>query len=57
MQHQANADEEVYNLGKKITDIGIVPKMGCFHGPVKKGYCFLQSFKAISKCILDDKNI
>ena len=38
-------------------DSGIVPKMERFHGPVEKGYTFLQSFKTQTGSFLDEKQM
>ena len=40
---------EVDNPRKKVTNSGIVPQMGRFHGLVEKGCGFLQSFKTMSE--------
>ena len=46
---EPNTRDKVDNPGKKVTNSGIVPHMERFHGPVEKGYGFLQSFKTMSK--------
>ena len=45
------------NLAKRVEDLGIIPWMGRFHGPVKKGYGFLQSFKTMSKGLSDARKV
>ena len=46
---ELNMLDEVDNPRKKVTNSGIKPQMEQFHGPVEKGYGFLQSSKTMSK--------
>ena len=50
---EPNAGDEANSLSEGVTDSGIVPWMNRFHGPVDKGYGFLQSFKAMSAGMSD----
>ena len=38
-------DKKLDNPGLEVFDSGILPQMERFHGPVEKGYAFLQSYK------------
>ena len=50
-------DERADNPGHKLIDSGIVPKMERFHGPVEKGYAFLQSFKTMTGGFNDNRKM
>ena len=53
---EPNAGEEkLDNPGSKVFNSGIVPQMERFHGPVEKGYAFLQSFKTQTGSFLEEK--
>ena len=55
---EPNAGEEkLDNPGSKVFDSGIVPQMERFHGPVEKGYTFLQSFKTQTGSFSEDKRM
>ena len=54
---EPNTGDEVDNPRKKVTNSGIVPQMERFHGPVERGYKFLQSFKTMSKGMPGARNI
>ena len=54
---EPNAGDEAINQGKKGNNSGIIPRMERFHGPVKKGYGFLQSFKAMAEGMTDGRKI
>ena len=51
--NEPNAGVGLNNPGKRVEDSGIIPWMGRFHGPVEKGYGFLQSFKTMSEGLSD----
>ena len=40
---EPNVGDEVDNPGRKVTNSSNVPQMERFHGPIEKGYGFLQS--------------
>ena len=46
-----------YNPAKRVKDLGIIPWIGHFHGPVEKGYGFLQSFKTMSEGLSDARKV
>ena len=48
---------ELNNPSRKVVNSGIVPRMARFHGPVEKGYGFLQSFKAVSDELSNERKI
>ena len=50
---EPNAGDEANSPSEGVTDSGIVLWINWFHGPVDKGYGFLQSFKAISAGMSD----
>ena len=53
---EPNAGEEkLDNPGSKVFDSGIVPQMERLHGPVEKGYEFLQIFKTQTGSFSEEK--
>ena len=50
-------DERADNPRHKLIDLGIVPNMERFHGPVEKGYAFLQSFKTMTGGFNDNRKM
>ena len=50
-------DEWTNDLGQKSFESGIVPKMERFHGPVEKGYAFLQLFKTMAGSLTNKRKM
>ena len=50
-------EERTDNPGQKLFDLGIVPKMERFHGPVEKGFAFVQSFKTMTGSFTDNRKV
>ena len=54
---ELNTGGEQNNPNRKVGDSGIAPRMDQLHGPVNKEYGFLQSFKAVSVGLSNERKI